>query len=42
MNSIDCVEVKENNILINPTESYLVWYVIKGQSYPALQKCKLF
>ena len=32
----------ENTILINPIESFLVCYVIKGQSYPALQKLTRF
>jgi tetratricopeptide (TPR) repeat protein len=41
-NSIDRIKVKENTILINPIESFLTCYVIKGQSYPALQKLKRF
>ncbi|MFX0027869.1 MAG: tetratricopeptide repeat protein, partial [Candidatus Hermodarchaeota archaeon] len=41
-NSIDRIKVKENTILINPIESFLVCYVIKGQSYPALQKLSRF
>ncbi|GAG02233.1 unnamed protein product, partial [marine sediment metagenome] len=40
--SIDRIKVKENTILINPVESFLVCYVIKGQSYPALQKLTRF
>ena len=41
-NSIDRIKVKENTILINPIEGFLVCYVIKGQSYPALQKLTRF
>ncbi|MFW9895765.1 MAG: tetratricopeptide repeat protein [Candidatus Thorarchaeota archaeon] len=41
-NSIDRIRVKENTILINTVESFLVCYVIKGQSYPALQKLTRF
>ncbi|MFX0027868.1 MAG: hypothetical protein ACFE8B_01545 [Candidatus Hermodarchaeota archaeon] len=41
-NSIDRIKVKENTILINTVESFLVCYVIKGQSYPALQKLTKF
>ncbi|MFX0001796.1 MAG: hypothetical protein ACFE88_16920 [Candidatus Hermodarchaeota archaeon] len=41
-NSIDRIKVKENTILIIPVEDFLVCYVIKGQSYPAMQKLKLF
>jgi hypothetical protein len=41
-NSIDRIKVKENTILINPVEDFLVCYVIKGQSYPALQKLTKF
>jgi tetratricopeptide (TPR) repeat protein len=41
-NSIDRIKVKENTILINSVESFLVCYVIKGQSYPALQKLTRF
>jgi tetratricopeptide (TPR) repeat protein len=40
--SIDRVRVGDNTILINPLESFLVCYVIKGQSYPALQKLTQF
>ncbi|MHA2283437.1 MAG: hypothetical protein ACXAC5_21565 [Promethearchaeota archaeon] len=36
--SIDRIRVGENTILINPVEPFLACYVIKGQSYPALQK----
>jgi hypothetical protein len=36
--SIDRIRVGENTILINPTEPFLTCYVIKGQSYPAMQK----
>jgi tetratricopeptide (TPR) repeat protein len=41
-NSIDRIKVKENTILINPVENFLVCYVIRGQSYPALQKLTRF
>lgn len=40
--SIDRIRVGENTILINPVESFLACYVIKGQSYPALQKLTRF
>lgn len=40
--SIDRIRVGENTILINPVENFLVCYVIKGQSYPALQKLTNF
>jgi tetratricopeptide (TPR) repeat protein len=40
--SIDRIKVGENTILINPVESFLACYVIKGQSYPALQKLTRF
>ena len=40
--SIDRIRIDENTILINPVESFLVCYVIKGQSYPALQKLTKF
>jgi tetratricopeptide (TPR) repeat protein len=40
--SIDRIRVGENTILINPMESFLTCYVIKGQSYPALQKLTRF
>lgn len=40
--SIDRIRVGENTILINPIESFLACYVIKGQSYPALQKLTRF
>lgn len=40
--SIDRIKIDENLILINPVESFLVCYVIKGQSYPALQKLNRF
>ena len=40
--SIDRIRIGENTILINPIEPYLVCYVIKGQSYPALQKLTRF
>ncbi|MFW9824375.1 MAG: tetratricopeptide repeat protein [Candidatus Thorarchaeota archaeon] len=41
-NSIDRIKIKENTILINPVDSFLACYVIKGQSYPALQKLTRF
>ncbi|MHA2326335.1 MAG: hypothetical protein ACXACB_13095, partial [Promethearchaeota archaeon] len=41
-NSIDRIKIKENTILINSVESFLVCYVIKGQSYSALQKLTKF
>jgi hypothetical protein len=40
--SIDRIKVGENTILINPVESFLACYVIKWQSYPALQKLTRF
>ncbi|MFW9877991.1 MAG: hypothetical protein ACFFG0_33325 [Candidatus Thorarchaeota archaeon] len=40
--SIDRIKIGENLILINPIESFLVCYVIKGQSYPGLQKLNHF
>ncbi|MFW9825123.1 MAG: hypothetical protein ACFFE4_19435, partial [Candidatus Thorarchaeota archaeon] len=40
--SIDRIKIGENLILINPLESFLVCYVIKGQSYPGLQKLNRF
>lgn len=40
--SIDRIKIDENVILINPVEQFLVCYVIKGQSYPALQKLNRF
>ncbi|MHA2401111.1 MAG: tetratricopeptide repeat protein [Promethearchaeota archaeon] len=40
--SIDRIKIKENTILIHPIEQFLVCYVIKGQSYPALQKLTRF
>lgn len=40
--SIDRIKIGENLILINPIESFLICYVIKGQSYPGLQKLHLF
>ncbi|MHA2088685.1 MAG: tetratricopeptide repeat protein, partial [Promethearchaeota archaeon] len=40
--SIDRIKIAENTILINPYESFLVCYVIKGQSYPALQNLNRF
>lgn len=40
--SIDRIRIGENTILINPIEPFLACYVIKGQSYPALQKLTRF
>ncbi|MFW9823608.1 MAG: tetratricopeptide repeat protein [Candidatus Thorarchaeota archaeon] len=40
--SIDRIRIGENTILINPVEPFLACYVIKGQSYPALQKLTKF
>ncbi|MFX0000443.1 MAG: tetratricopeptide repeat protein [Candidatus Hodarchaeota archaeon] len=40
--SIDRIKIGENVILINPIESFLVCYVIKGQSYPGLKKLHIF
>ncbi|MFX1346756.1 MAG: tetratricopeptide repeat protein [Promethearchaeota archaeon] len=40
--SIDRIRIGENIILINPIEPFLTCYVIKGQSYPALQKLTKF
>ncbi|MHA2400797.1 MAG: tetratricopeptide repeat protein [Promethearchaeota archaeon] len=40
--SIDRIRVGENTILINPIEQFLACYIIKGQSYPALQKLTRF
>ncbi|MFW9895894.1 MAG: hypothetical protein ACFFD7_08840, partial [Candidatus Thorarchaeota archaeon] len=40
--SIDRIKIGENLILINPVEPFLVCYVIKGQSYPGLQKLNRF
>ncbi|MFX0083757.1 MAG: hypothetical protein ACFE94_18555 [Candidatus Hodarchaeota archaeon] len=40
--SIDRIKIGENLILINPIESFLICYVIKGQSYPGLQKLNRF
>jgi tetratricopeptide (TPR) repeat protein len=40
--SIDRIRIGENIILINPVEPFLACYVIKGQSYPALQKLTRF
>ncbi|MFX0030386.1 MAG: tetratricopeptide repeat protein, partial [Candidatus Hermodarchaeota archaeon] len=40
--SIDRIRIGENTILINPIEPFLTCYVIKGQSYPALQKLTRF
>ncbi|MFW9942220.1 MAG: tetratricopeptide repeat protein [Candidatus Thorarchaeota archaeon] len=40
--SIDRIRIGENTILVKPLEPFLACYVIKGQSYPALQKLSRF
>ncbi|MHA2399012.1 MAG: tetratricopeptide repeat protein [Promethearchaeota archaeon] len=40
--SIDRIRIGENTILIHPIDPFLACYVIKGQSYPALQKLVRF
>jgi hypothetical protein len=40
--SIDRIKIGENTILINPVESFLVCYVMRGQSYPAQKKLSRF
>ncbi|MFX0001344.1 MAG: tetratricopeptide repeat protein [Candidatus Hermodarchaeota archaeon] len=40
--SIDRIRIGEFTILINPVLPFLACYVIKGQSYPALQKLTRF
>ncbi len=40
--SIDRIKIDENIILFLPVESFMVCYVIKGQSYPALLKLTRF
>ncbi|MFW9829550.1 MAG: tetratricopeptide repeat protein [Candidatus Thorarchaeota archaeon] len=40
--SIDRIQIGENTILINPIESFLVCYVIRGQSYLGKQKLHFF
>ncbi|MFX1437372.1 MAG: tetratricopeptide repeat protein, partial [Promethearchaeota archaeon] len=40
--SIDRIQIGENTILINPIESFLVCYVIRGQSYLGKQKLNFF
>jgi len=40
--SIDRIQIGENTILINPIESFLVCYVIRGQSYLGIQKLNFF
>ncbi len=40
--SLDRIRVGDNTILIHPIEPFLACYVIKGQSYPALQKLTRF
>jgi len=36
------MKIGETTILINPIETFLAYYVIKGQSYPAQQKLTRF
>jgi tetratricopeptide (TPR) repeat protein len=40
--SIDRIKIDENIILFKPVDSFIVCYVIKGQSYPALMKLTRF
>ncbi|MFW9821267.1 MAG: serine/threonine-protein kinase, partial [Candidatus Thorarchaeota archaeon] len=40
--SIDRIQIGENTILIHPIESFLVCYVIRGQSYLGIQKLNFF
>ncbi|MHA2339946.1 MAG: tetratricopeptide repeat protein, partial [Candidatus Hodarchaeales archaeon] len=40
--SIDRIRIGENTILINPVDRFLACYVIRGQSYLALQKLTRF
>ncbi|MHA2007247.1 MAG: tetratricopeptide repeat protein [Promethearchaeota archaeon] len=40
--SIDRIKIDENIILLKPAASFMVCYVIKGQSYPALLKLTRF
>jgi len=40
--SIDRIKIGDNLILIKPIDPFLVCYVIKGQSYPALMKLTRF
>lgn len=40
--SIDRIKIDENLILFQPVETFMVCYVIKGQSYPALLKLTRF
>ncbi|MHA1986546.1 MAG: tetratricopeptide repeat protein [Promethearchaeota archaeon] len=40
--SIDRIKIDENIILLKPVETFIVCYVIKGQSYPALMKLTRF
>ncbi|MHA1987468.1 MAG: hypothetical protein ACW98D_12595, partial [Promethearchaeota archaeon] len=40
--SIDRIKIGDNVILVKPVESFLICYVIKGQSYSALQKLSRF
>ena len=40
--SIDRIRIGENTILLETVEPFLTCYVIKGQSYPALQKLTRF
>ena len=38
--TIDRIKIGENKILINPIKTYLICYVIQGQSYPAQKKLR--
>jgi hypothetical protein len=40
--TIDRIKIGENKILINPMKSFLICYVIRGQSYPAQRKLLKF
>ncbi|MBY8991578.1 MAG: hypothetical protein KGD58_12545 [Candidatus Lokiarchaeota archaeon] len=40
--SIDRIKIDENVILMKPIKTFLLCYVIKGQSYPAQQKLTQF
>ena len=40
--TIDRIKIGENKILINPIKTYLICYVIQGQSYPAQKKLYQF
>ncbi|MHA2400561.1 MAG: tetratricopeptide repeat protein, partial [Promethearchaeota archaeon] len=40
--TIDRIKIKENTIFIKPVEPFLMCYVCKGQSYPAMKKLNKF